>query len=79
MLRFRWIEERKPLAELVTRAKDPKDALKRIAGFLKAKARQRMEKGEGFAPLAPSTQKKYTATTMSSTTIVVRSKNGRTR
>jgi phage gpG-like protein len=68
VLRFRWIEERKPLAELVTRAKDPKDALKRIAGFLKAKAKQRMEKGEGFAPLAPSTQKKYAATTMSSTT-----------
>lgn len=68
MLRFRWIEEKKPLGELVARAKDPKDVLRRIAGFLKSKAKQRMEAGEGFAPLAPSTQKKYAATTMSSTT-----------
>jgi len=68
VLRFRFIEERKPLGELVARAKDPKDVLRRVAGFLKAKAKQRMEAGEGFAPLAPSTQKKYAATTMSSTT-----------
>lgn len=47
------------LHNLAERAKSPKDLLKRFGGYLRAAAKEKIESGEGMAPWAESTRKKY--------------------
>ncbi len=68
MISFRWRMEKQPLHKLVLAADNPRDLLKRVGGFLRSKAKERLQEGEGFPPLASSTRDKYAATRTSAVT-----------
>lgn len=56
------------LHNLAERAKSPQDLLKRLGGYLRAAAKDKIESGEGMAPWAESTRQKYERTGTAKTT-----------